>query len=137
MPTATEERERERETEGESEIAREIEDHRERVLARESGRERERRGDEGVVTKREEEKAGAMNVTMTSATTPPLLRRQVVDSSVGADYVSRLHKGQAACLQRVQKLADGKGVNGGRGKLDISPVPFFDMEVAGVYPLRY
>eukprot|EP00904_Undaria_pinnatifida_P003458 jgi/Undpi1/13112/HiC_scaffold_8.g02774.m1 len=62
---------------------------------------------------------------------------QVVDASVGADYVSRLHKGQAACLQRLQKLADGKGVGGGAGTLDVSPVPFFDMEVAGVYPLRY
>lgn len=26
---------------------------------------------------------------------------------------------------------------GKEGTLDISPVPFFDMEVAGVYPLRW
>lgn len=83
---------------------------------------------------RGEEKAGRTNVTMTSY--PPLPRWQVVDSSVGADYVSRLHKGQAACLERLRKLADGKNVGGGGGNLDISPVPFFDMEVAGVYPLR-
>eukprot|EP00752_Nemacystus_decipiens_P006686 g6013.t1 len=57
---------------------------------------------------------------------------QVVSPDSGPEYVSRLHKGQTACIDRLQKLADGKG-----GKLDISPVPFFDMEVAGVYPLRY
>lgn len=56
---------------------------------------------------------------------------QVVSSDSGPEYVSRLHKGQAACIDRLQKLADRK-----EGALDISPVPFFDMEVAGVYPLR-
>lgn len=56
------------------------------------------------------------------------------DSS--ADYVSRLHKGQAACLNRLQTLADSGGSSGEEGTLDISPVPYFDMEVAGVYPLR-
>ena len=56
---------------------------------------------------------------------------QVVSPDSGPEYVSRLHKGQAACIDRLRRLADGKG-----GALEISPVPFFDMEVAGVYPLR-
>ena len=63
---------------------------------------------------------------------------QVVSPGANAEYVARLHKGQAACIQRLQRLADGNvgGEEGGGEKLDVSPVPFFDMEVAGVYPLR-
>lgn len=62
---------------------------------------------------------------------------QIVSPDSGPDYVSRLHKGQAACIDRLQKLADGTTGGGKEGTLDISPVPFFDMEVAGVYPLRW
>lgn len=69
----------------------------------------------------------------------PCLVVQVVSPDASAEYVARLHKGQAACIQRLERLADGRGdgEEGEEGKLDISPVPFFDMEVAGVYPLRY
>lgn len=58
---------------------------------------------------------------------------QVISPDSSAEYVSRLHKGQAACLNRLGKLADKDE----SGSLDISPVQFFDMEVTGVYPLRY
>ncbi|CAM9691052.1 unnamed protein product [Scytosiphon promiscuus] len=58
---------------------------------------------------------------------------QIVSPDSSPEYVARLHKGQSACIKRLQKLADGTG----DGTLDVSPVPFFDMEVAGVYPLRY
>lgn len=59
-------------------------------------------------------------------------RNKVVSADASAEYLSRLHKGQTVCLDRLKKLADKDG----EGSLDISPVQFFDMEVAGVYPLR-
>lgn len=69
----------------------------------------------------------------------PKIKTQIVSPDSGPEYVARLHKGQAACIDRLQRLADGTTATGGgkdEGTLDISPVPFFDMEVAGVYPLR-
>ncbi|CAN0206159.1 unnamed protein product [Ectocarpus sp. 6 AP-2014] len=62
---------------------------------------------------------------------------QIVSPDSGPEYVARLHKGQSACIGRLQKLADGAAGAAADGALDISPVPYFDMEVAGVYPLRY
>ncbi|CAN0314600.1 unnamed protein product [Ectocarpus sp. 12 AP-2014] len=61
---------------------------------------------------------------------------QIVSPDSGPEYVARLHKGQSACISRLQKLADGAAGGTADGALDISPVPYFDMEVAGVYPLR-
>jgi arsenite-transporting ATPase len=43
-------------------------------------------------------------------------------------YLQRLARGQEACLQKLTSVATG---------LEVSRVPYFDMEVAGVYPLRY
>ncbi|CAN0365115.1 unnamed protein product, partial [Ectocarpus sp. 12 AP-2014] len=62
---------------------------------------------------------------------------QIVSPDSGPEYVARLHKGQSACIDRLQKLADGAAGGAADGALDISPVPYFDMEVAGVYPLRF
>lgn len=64
------------------------------------------------------------------------LNRQVVDPESTAEYVARLHKGQVQCLDRLRRFIDGSAGKAGGGTLDVSQVPFFDMEVAGVYPLR-
>ena len=44
-------------------------------------------------------------------------------------YVTQLAKGQATCLGELRELAD-------RSLVDVTEVPFFDVEVRNVYGLR-
>jgi len=58
---------------------------------------------------------------------------QVVDASGGPAYLQRLRKGQDATLAKLLGPAAGPDWAG----VDVTRVAYFDMELRGVYPLRF